>query len=328
MTRALALFASFTILVTACGGATAPTPSPTVAKTALEIAYADDPSREALLWAITHGKVTSSSIDVTVRFLPLAQIIPAANTKQFDAIEATPLAVARTAGGEPGFLILSSGLRNGLGTLLVTGKTSPIAKPVDLKGKTIAVASLGGTFVLEARYVLQKRYGLNADLKTGDVKFSETPQEAVPQLLKEGRLDAAVTTQLLTYRLKDSPDHRVLSELTREFAELAGGKSINSIVVTYKERAATRGKALADLQRMLGDSLAYLRANREAVLAEVAAARKLEPAYLAWFFQAYELRAGPVSEADKGEIRASWEAAKLVGDATTVPNLEDVLFKP
>lgn len=327
MTRLLAFFASLSVLVVACGGGTA-APSPSVPKTTLEIAYADDPSREALLWGITHGKVTSSSVEVTVKFLPLAQIIPAANTKQFDAIEATPLAVARTAGGEPGFLILSSGLRNGLGTALVTGKASPIVSPAGLKGKTIAVASLGGTFVLEARYVLQKKYGLNTDLKTGDVKFSETPQEAVPQLLKEGRLDAAVTTQLLTYRLKDSPDHRVLSELTREFAELAGNKSINSIVVTYRDKAATRGKALGELQRMLADSLAYLRANRDAVLAEVAAARKLDPAYLAWFFQAYELRAGPVSETDKAEIRASWEAAKLVGDAATVPNIEDVLFKP
>ena len=64
-------------------------------RTVVELAYSDDPSREALLWGILNGHVTSDTIEVKVSFLPLGQIIPAANTKQYDAIEATPLAVAR-----------------------------------------------------------------------------------------------------------------------------------------------------------------------------------------------------------------------------------------
>ena len=111
------------VLVTACAPAV-PAASTSEERQSVSLAYADDPSRVALLWAITNRKVTSPLIDVTVSFLPLAQIIPAANTKQFDAIEATPLAVPRTAGREPGFLILSAGLVNLDGTFLVTGKTS------------------------------------------------------------------------------------------------------------------------------------------------------------------------------------------------------------
>lgn len=99
--KALMLLA---ILLGACAPAA---PAAPAQRTTVELAYSDDPSRHALLWALVNGRVTSSTVDVKVSFLPVAQIIPAANTKQFDAIEATPLAVPRAPGEQPGFLILS-----------------------------------------------------------------------------------------------------------------------------------------------------------------------------------------------------------------------------
>jgi ABC-type nitrate/sulfonate/bicarbonate transport system substrate-binding protein len=319
-------------LVLSCGPAATPaTPSPTVsavARETLTLAYSDDPSRVALVWAITNQKVTSPFLDLQISFLPVAQIIPAANTKQFDAIEATPLAVPRTfAASEPGFLILSSGLINRTGTALLTGRTSSIATPADLKGKTVAVASLGGTFVQETRYVLAKKYGLNVDLRTGEVKFAEVPPETVPQLLKDNKLDAAVLTQLGLYRLKDSPDVRVLSEVTKEVQALTGQPVVNSIVVTYKERARSKGRALVELQRMLKDSREYFRANQPAVVKAVAREKNLDEAYLTWFFTTYDLTAGPVTADDARQIAAAWEAARTLGDVSSVPRVEDVLFK-
>lgn len=312
-------------LVGACAPA-APLPSAPVSRESLSIAYADDPSRVALLWAITNHKVTSPLIDVAVSFLPLAQIIPAANTKQFDAIEATPLAVPRTAGREPGFLILSAGLMNLDGTWLVTGDTSAIRTPADLAGKTIAVPSLGGTFVQETRYVLGKKYGLNVDLRTGNVKFIEAPPGAVPQLLKDGKLDAAVLTQLGAFSLKDSPDVRVLSRVANEAATLTGKHSASSLVVTYQDRVAAKGTALAELQRLLARSRDYLRDHRAEVLAAVAQDKHVDPAFLSWFFTAYDLRAGPLTSEDQAEITATWEAAKALGDMAELPRFDDVVF--
>lgn len=323
--RPLVLGVTLALLMAACGpGGPAAPPGP---RTTIDLAYSDDPSREALLWGITSGKVTSPSVDVNVKFLPLGQIIPAANTKQFDAIEATPLAVARTAGGDPGFLILSNGLVGVSGTGLVVGKNSPIRAPGDLKGKTIGVASLAGTFVLEARYVLQKGHGLNTDLRTGEVKFSETPPEATAQLLADGRLDAAVLTQLARYRLESSPDHRTLLNVTQEFTRLAGQAVVNSVVVTYKDRVATKGAALAELQRMLEASRRYLTENRSAVLGEVAKKRGVDQAFLEWVFTTHELAAGPVTPAESARIVATWEAALAVKDIAAVPKIEDVLFR-
>lgn len=315
------------VLALACGPA-APSPTATgAARETLTLAYSDDPSRVALLWAITNKKVTSSFLDLQVSFLPVAQIIPAANTKQFDAVEATPLAVPRTVGAEPGFLVLSSGLINRTGTVLLTGRSSAIASAADLKGKTVAVASLGGTFVQETRYVLAKKHGLNVDLRTGEVKFAEVPPETVPQLLKDNKLDAAVLTQLGLYRLKDSPDVRVLSEVTKEVQALTGQPVVNSIVVTYKDRAQSKGKALAELQRLLKASRDYFRANQSDVVKAVAKEKNLEEAYLTWFFTTYDLAAGPVTADDSKQIAAAWDVARTLGDVSSVPRVEDLLFK-
>lgn len=330
MRRSFAIVYLSLLVATACAPtpAAGPDPSATPLRRSVSIAYADDPSRVALLWAITNRKVSSPSVDLAISFLPLAQIIPAANTKQFDIIEATPLAVPRTAGREPGFLILSAGLVNLDGTFLVTGKASPIKTPADLAGKTIAVPSLGGTFVQETRYVLAKKYGLNVDLRTGNVKFIETPPEAVAQLLKEGKLDAAVLTQLGAYRLKDSPDIRVLSAIAKELEGLTGKRAAGSIVATYRDRVATAGAALAEVQLLLGRSRAYLRDHRTEVLAAVAAEKQVDLGFLTWFFSAYDLGGGLLTAAEGAEIVASWEAAQALGDIAELPRLDDVVFSP
>lgn len=310
-------------------GACAPAaPAAPAQRTTIELAYSDDPSRHALLWALVNGKVTSTTVDVKVSFLPVAQIIPAANTKQFDAIEATPLAVPRAPGEEPGFLILSNGLVNSGSTALVVAKGGPVRTPADLKGRTVGVASLGATFLLEARFVLQRVYGLNTDLRSGEVRFSETPPEATAQLVKDGKLDAAVVSQLATYRLLNSPDHRTLMNVTQEFQKAAGRPPVNSIVVTYRDRAATKRAALAEVQRLLAASRAYLLEHRDEVFQDVAQKRKVDPAFLTWVFGVQDLAAGPVTDQDIAQIAATWDAAKAIGDIRSVPKIQDLVFRP
>lgn len=309
------------LLIAACAPATPPQ------RTSLEIAYADDPSRHALLWAMVNGKVTSPTVDVKVSFLPFAQIIPAANTKQYDALEATPLALPRAPGAEPGFLVLSNGLVNISSTALMAGKGG-VSSPAQLKGKTIGVASLGGTFVLETRYVLQKGHGLNTDLRSGEVKFSETPPEATAALLKDGKLDAAVVAQLGYYRLRSSPDHTLLANVTEEFTRLAGHRPVNSVVVTYRDKAAAKKAALGELQKMLAASRSYLLANKAEVFKDVAAKRGVDQAFLEWVFTVLDLAAGPVTDQDMAQITATWDAAKSIGDIQSVPAVKDVVFRP
>ncbi|HET8569370.1 MAG TPA: hypothetical protein VFM93_10340 [Candidatus Limnocylindria bacterium] len=326
--RQAALALAILVTLASCagpGGGAAPTGSP--ARESLTLAYADDPSRVMLLWGITSGKVTSPFLDLKVSFLPVAQIIPAANTKQYDVIEATPLAIPRTLGAEPGFQIVSNGLVNVGGTRLVTGAASAIRTAADLKGKTVGVPSLGGTFVLETRFVLAKKYGLDPTLPSGDVRFSETPPEAVPQLLRENKLDAAVLTQLGIYRVKDSADFRTLSDVIPEMRAITGRLSVSSILVTYRDRAQAKARAIAELQRMLAASRDHLYADRAQVVKAVAAEKKVEEAYLTWFFDHYQLAGGALSAEDRAQIAAAWEVAKALGDIKDVPRIDEVLWK-
>jgi ABC-type nitrate/sulfonate/bicarbonate transport system substrate-binding protein len=209
----------------------------------------------------------------------------------------------------------------------MVGKDGP-RTPADLRGKTIGVASLGGTFVLETRYVLQKRHGLNTDLRSGEVKFSETPPEATATLLKDNKLDAAVLAQLAYYRLRASPDHRVLANVTEEFTRISGHRPVNSVVVTYRDRADAKKAALAELQKMLASSRSYLLANKAEVFKDVAAKRSVDQAFLEWIFTVLDLAAGPVTDQDQAQIAATWEAAKSIGDIQSAPPVKDVIFRP
>ncbi len=329
--KGLVLAVCAALVFASCGGAPGGAPAagsvaPATPKTPLKVGFLEDPSRDAIVWAITHGKVTSQTVEPSFSFLALAQIIQAATTKQFDVVEAAPVIVPRTQ-GQLDLRVLSSGLVNKEGTILYTSASSPLRSPAELKGKTVAVPSLGGTFVLETRYVLGQKYGLNVALPSGDVKFIEAPPETYPQLLKDGKIDAAVIFHLPAYKLKDDPAFRRLSNITQEFQEQTKRSSVNSIVVTYGETAQAKGAALAELNRMLRASLDYFRANREAVIADVAKTKSFDPGFLAWWWSLYDYSLGDVSEKDKAEITATWEAAKRIGDIKEVPKIDDLLYR-
>jgi len=243
-------------------------------------------------------------------------------------IEATALTAPRTFGAEPGLLILSGGLIDRAGTVLVTERGSAIATPADLRGKTIAVASLEDMSVEETRYVLAKKYGMNVGLLAGDVKFVEVAPDAVPQLLQHRTVDAAVLTQIARYQLRDSPEIRVLSEVATEVQLLTGLPAVHSVFYTYQDRAQSGAEALGEVQRLLNESREYLRAHQAPILNMVAKEKKVDAAYLNWFFTAFDFTVGPVSEASAVQIAATWEAARSLGDVQIVPRVQDVLFKP
>ena len=336
-TRPLVLALVLALVVAGCAPAgapatpTAPAVTPTAAPTAapksvLKVALLDDPSREAVVWAIKTGRVTSATVEPRFTFLPLGQIIPAAATKQFDVIEATPLQIPRSA-AQLDLRILSSALVNRDGTILFTAAGSPIRAPGDLRGRTIGVGSLAATLVLETRFVLAERYGLNVAVPGGDVKFVELPQETIAQLLKDGRLDAAVLLHLPAYRIKDDPAYRTLLRVTKEFQEITRRSSVNSILVTYGDVARGRSDDLAELNRMLRASLEHFRRDRDAVIAEVAHARNVDPGFLAWWWSVFDFSLGDVTATDRDEISAAWEAARRLGDIKEVPRVEDVLYR-
>ncbi|MCH7579085.1 MAG: hypothetical protein IIB22_02455 [Chloroflexi bacterium] len=88
-------------------------------RTTISLGVLDDASRRAALYAIEQGIVGSETIDLSITFLARSELADAVSARQFDVIEASPLAVPLGVERELQFVILSGGVRNVDGTLLV-----------------------------------------------------------------------------------------------------------------------------------------------------------------------------------------------------------------
>ena len=198
----------------------------------------------------------------------------------------------------------------------------------ELRGKTIGVVSLTDVSTLETRYVLQEAGGLDASQKGSTVTFVEVPPESLESELASGKIDAAVMSPAGAYRLLSDDDFRVLSEVSKEMRRLTGGPVASTVLLTYPDIAEQKPAALAELDRLLAQSMVYYDANEEAVLAAIAADAGLDRAFLHWQAERQELRLGDLSPETQERLLRTWQAAAALGDIDRVPDLATVLFAP
>jgi len=327
--RWIGTLAAVVVFLAGCGGTDRGAgTAPGAGKTTVKLAVLDDAAREAVLWAVQNGEVVSDTIEVEIDMLPYAAVIEPLGSQAYDVVGASPVAVPRPPQRDLELLVYSPRLVNPSGTARSTRAGSDLRDPGDLRGQSIGVFSLGGTFVLETRYVLHQGYGLNTALTGGDVAFQELPPQNVLELLKTGSLAAGVVVQQAGYMVRDAADYRLLVDVTGEFQRLTGQYSMNSILVTYPETAAARGDALRELARVLQASARYAKEHRDEVIAAVAEARGEDPGYLEYFLdEAYDLVFGDPVADYAAAIRVTWEAAHALGDTPSVPEIDDLIFR-
>lgn len=313
------------VLVMSCTNAT---PSVTTTRQSITVAYWDDPARAALVWGIRNGKVTSPTFDLVVSFVPESQAVAAVSSKTFDAVELPALTVPRSFGEPSGLVIVSAGLSDRAGTILVTDWRNPLIDPQNLRGKTIGVPSLDSASVEETRYLLAKKFGLDASSASGNVSFVEVRPEALLQRLADKKIDAAVLTDRGSYGLVDHPEVRILSRVSAEIHAMNGVPPMHTVLATYRDRADSQSTALQELQRLLRDSREYLATHRSEVLQAISKERSVDVSYLEWFFDAYYFSAGAPSEPDMVSIASTWEMARSLGQLLAVPRVNDLVFRP
>src|SRR3990170_446992 len=188
------------------------------AKEKITVAYLDEDSHRAVFYALEEGLVKSDLITVETRALNIPALIQATGTKQFDVIQTAGVAVPKAAERGLQVKILSVALAaKGQAASIFVRADSPLKTPADLKGRTIAVESLGATVTTYMRIALAKRYGFNVDIKDGDVKFQEVPREAILSLLHLKKLDAGYLYHTPAYKARRSADFRVLQETVADY---------------------------------------------------------------------------------------------------------------
>lgn len=301
-------------------------PGPTGAREKVTVAYLDEDSHRAVFYAIEEGLVRSDLIEVETRALNIPALLQATGARQFDVIQTAVVAVPKLAERGVHLRILSVALMaKGQATAIFVRQDSPLKGPGDLKGRGLAVESLGATVTTYMRVALQKKYGLHMALKGGDVRLEQVPRDVIPGLLAQGKIDAAYLYHTPAYRLRREPGYRILQDTIQDFVETVGVRPVTALMVTYPETLEKKGPAIKEFNRMLLASMEYARTRPE-VWEAVARKYGASAEFLKdWFAHQYDFPATVNAELARG-IQKMWEVTQELGDLKGVPRVDDFVW--
>lgn len=299
------------------------------AKEKVTYAYQMDPMYEAALWAMKNGKVTSDSIDVELTALSIPALIQATTTKQYDVIQADVINVQRAATRGLPLTIMSTANRyspKGEGHNIWVKKDSPYQSMQDLKGKKIAVPSLGSSGFNLLRFATEEKHGVNLNPLGGDYTFVEMPVPQIEAALASGQVEAATTILSQNYRVAKSGDYRAVATPAKDMYELWGLQMIPSINVGYPEKIAERPQAMKELARLMKESADYLTAHPEEVYAAVAKEQNIDKDFFTVLSAGYAESPNVLTANDRKAIIKLWDLAYKHGALKTKPDNESYFW--
>ena len=295
------------------------------AKEKVTYAYQMDPMYEAALWAMKNGKVTSDLIDVELTALSIPALIQATTTKQYDVIQADVINVQRSATRGLPLVVMSTANRynaKGEGHNIWVRKDSPYQSMKDLKGKKIAVPSLGSSGFNLLRFATEEKHDVNLSPLGGDFTFVEMPVPQIEAALASGQVDAATTILSQNYRVAKSGDYRPVATPAKDMYELWGLQMIPSINVGYPEKIAERPQAMKELARLMKESADYLAAHPDEVYAAVAKEQNIDKDFFTVLSAGYAESPNVLTANDRKAIIKLWDLAYKNGVLKTEPDNE------
>ena len=203
---------------------------------------------------------------------------------------------------------------------------SGIASVEDLRGGTIGVSSFEDTATLELRFVLQESHGLVAGIDSADVTLVEYPVPELLSQLRQGEVDAVLVPAGSKRTQFDEADSRILSRVTKEISAATGLPVAASVLLTYADTAEQKTPGLLELNRMLIESLTYLRVNRDNVIASVAADQGVEEDAARDWWDALDVLFGDTSSELREQITGIWRAALTLGDIVELPPINELML--
>ena len=298
-------------------------------KEKITYAYQIDPMFEAALWAIKNGKITSDSIEIDATPLAIPALIQATATKRYDVIQSDVIGVPRSAERGLQLRILSTAIRyrpEGDAHIVFTPKDSPIKGAMDLKGKKIAVTSLGSTGFHNLRFALGEGWGLNVDIAGGDITWVELPAPTMFGALHQNRIDGASLSLTYTYRAKVSGEFNQAVQAGRKMYELFNLQMISSVNMGYPEKLDARPEHYKEFNRMLRESAEYMTAHGDEVYAAVGKTYNVEPEMFRGLQSSLAEFPMVIQEKDIPALAKEWELAKKYKLLTVVPEVKNFIW--
>ena len=300
------------------------------AKETVSFAYLLDPSHDAVVYAMTHGRVKSDLIDVEVKSLAIPALIQATSARQFDVVQTAVVALPRAAEQGLDLKILSTGLRyhkSGEGADIWVTPDSPLKTAADLKGKTLGVYAIGSAGITLVRLALWKKYGLNVALQGGDINFVELPAPGLPAALATGKIDAATLIHSQAYAAGKTGQFRSIAHTAQDMYELFGLRMVSAVIAGYPDKLAARSRVFEEFDRLLKASVDYALANLDEVAEAVGKATDQEPDFFKVWFQRYSDFPAVVTEQDVKAINKLWELSKELGILKSYPDAASMVWE-
>jgi len=238
-----------------------------IEKVTLQIEGSAVPYYLPIFNAIDKGYFAAEGLEVEYLFGNAADITKnvAVGNVQFGFPNGEPVIMARSQGIP--VVVVHSTLQHGLGATIFL-KDSGIAKPEDLKGKTVGITSLGSPNYVQLQ-VLLEQHGLSIK----DVKVEVIGTEAIIPALVNKRVDAICFSMLRTFELKSQ------NIAVEEFRSDAFLPSFGNVVVVGESYLAKNKATVQKFVRALNKSMTELSEPAAVKTAVVAAIEKHTPTY-------------------------------------------------
>jgi len=303
---------------------------PAAAKETVSFGYLADPSHEAVLWALRNGKVKSDKIDVQATGLQISALIQATSARTYDVIETAAMAIPRAREHGLDLLIMGPGLRyhaSGEGAGIWVKKDSPIKSIVELKGKKLAVYSLGSAGITLVRIALHDVYGLNVSLKGGDLDFVEMPSPAMPAALATGKVDAATLIHAQAYKAMQNGEFRVIAQTAQDLNEKLHLRMVSAVLAGYGDKLKDKPDLYREFQRVLYESMQYAKSHPDDVFPDVGKQFNIDPGFFKIWFSKFSDFPVVMSDQDVKAIGLLWEKAKELDILKSYPPVEQTIWK-
>jgi NitT/TauT family transport system substrate-binding protein len=299
------------------------------AKEAMTFGYLADPSHEAVLWPLRNGKIKSDMIEVTATPLQIPALIQATAARTYDVIETAAMAIppARSRGLD--LLIMGAGLRyhkSGEGAAIWVKKDSPIRSVADLKGKSLAVYSLGSAGITLVRIALHDVYGLNVSLKDGDLSFVEMPAPAMPAALATNKVDAATLIHAQAFMAMQTGEFRPIAQTAQDLIGEFKVRMVSAVIAGYGDKLRAQPGIYREFQRMLRASMEYAQNHPDEVFIAVGKEFNIDPEFFKTWFSRFSEFPVVLSDQDIKAINLLWEKAKALDILKSYPPINEAIW--
>lgn len=300
------------------------------AKEQVTFGYLADPSHEAVMWALRNGKVTSDTIEVVATPLQIPALIQATSARTYDVIQTAAMAIPPARARGLDLQIMGAGLRyhtSGEGAGIWVKKDSPIKTVADLKGKRLAVYSLGSAGITLVRIALHDVYGLNVSLKDGDLSFVELPAPAMPAALATDKVEAATLIHAQAFAAMKSGEFRPIAQTAKDLTDKFGVRMVSAVIAGYGEKLKEKPAVYREFQRVLRASMEYAKSHPDEVFPAVGKQVNIDPEFFKAWFSRFSDFPAVLSAQDVKAIDILWSKSKELGILKDYPPVEETIWK-